>query len=125
MFYKQYPVTITLDTGAETNMVKASFENNIGTPIQKTSQHAMQADGVTPLDIDGELHVLLSRGSYNYQLDALVVNDLSVIILGGATFMVENDISTRPAKQQIVIHDHEKKANSKNIAFTIIPHVLL
>jgi hypothetical protein len=64
--YKQFPVTITLDTGAETSMVKASFANYIDAPIQKTSQDAMQTDGVTPLDIVGELHVLLSRGSYNF-----------------------------------------------------------
>ena len=107
MFYQHHPVTVTLDTGAETSMIKASFAKFLSIPINKSTQQAMQADGVTPLDIIGEVHVTLSRGNYDYKLDALVVSDLDVDILGGVTFMATNDISTRPAKQQVVIHDRE------------------
>ena len=52
-FYNQYPVKITLDTGAEISMVKASVAQYIGTVIKKSNQSALQADGITPLAIVG------------------------------------------------------------------------
>ena len=50
---------------------------------------------------------MLSRGQCKIQLEALVVNDLDVDILGGIPFMSSNDISVRPAKQQIILQDNE------------------
>ena len=50
-------------------------------------------------------HIVLSRDNLNLTLDALVVNDLDVDILAGIPFMALNDISVRPAKQQIMIGD--------------------
>ena len=43
-FYKHYPVQFTLDTGAETTMIKSSLARSIGAPITKSSQQALQAD---------------------------------------------------------------------------------
>ena len=103
-FYKQYPVKITLDSGAEISMIKASVAQHIGTVITKSNQSALQADGITPLAIVGETHIVLSRDNLNLILDALVVNDLDVDILAGIPFMALN-ISVRPAKQQIMIGD--------------------
>ena len=104
-FYKQYPLKITLDSGAEISMIKTSVAQHIGATITKSNQCALQADGITPLVIVGETHLVLSRDNLDLKLDALVVNDLDVDILAGIPFMAVNDISVRPAKQQILIGD--------------------
>ena len=104
-FYKQYPVKITLDSGVEISMIKASVAQHIGTVITKSNQSALQANGITPLAIVGETPIVLSRDNLNLILDGLVVNDLDVDILAGIPFMALNDISVRPAKQQIMIGD--------------------
>ena len=103
VYYKQHPVRLTIDTGATTNMVRASTAKHIGLPIKPATQLAHQADGVTPLNVVGELHGVVTRGSKSFQLDALVVQNLDVDILAGNPFLVTNDIATRPAKQQIII----------------------
>ena len=69
-FYKQYPVKITLDTGAETSMIKASTAQHIGTVIKKSNQSALHADGITPLVIVGETHIMLSRDNIELASDA-------------------------------------------------------
>ena len=97
--YRQYPVRLTLDTGATTNMIKSSFAQAIGIPTNPASQMARQADGVTPLDVTGEVHCQLTRGDQSFTLDALVVKQLDVDVLAGNPFLVTNDIATRPAKR--------------------------
>ncbi|CAC5403176.1 unnamed protein product [Mytilus coruscus] len=106
-FYKHFPLELTLDTGAEVSMMKASPADNIGVKIKKSnhsadyigikikkSNHsALQADGVTPLNIVSECHFTLSRDGIELQLEALVVNDLDVDILAGIPFMSSNDIA--------------------------------
>ena len=84
-------------------MIKTSIANYIGAPIRKTNQKALQADGVTPLSIAGETHLMLSRNSVDLKLEALVVNDLDIDILAGIPFLTTNDIGLRPSKQQIII----------------------
>ena len=69
-FYKQYSVKITLDTGAETSMIKASVAQHIGTAIKKSNQSALHADGITPLVIVGETHIMLSRDNIELASDA-------------------------------------------------------
>ena len=84
-------------------MIKSSTANKIGAIIHKTKQTALQADGITPLKVTGEVHLDLSRDSHQLHLDALVVSDLDVDVLAGTHFMATNDISIRPAMQQITI----------------------
>ena len=57
---------------------------------------ARQTDGLNPLKVIGETHLVLSRGGTNLHLDALVVEDLDVEILAGTPSLVSNDISIRP-----------------------------
>ena len=78
VFFEQKPVTLTLDTGAETSMIKASVVHSLGLSIEKSSQKALQADGTTPLVVLGEIHTSFSRSSKQLFLDALVVEDLDV-----------------------------------------------
>ena len=106
-FFHQFPVRVTLDTGATINMIAQSFAQKIGLPVQPASQMARQADGVTPLEVVGEVHCIITRGSADFQLNALVVNKLDVDILAGNPFLVSNDIATRPAKRQVVIGGSE------------------
>ena len=106
-FYGHHPLKLTLDTGAETSMIKASVARSIDAPIVKTSQQALQADGVTPLVVVGETHLTLSRADIRLTLDALVVEDLDVDALAGTPFMITNDISVRPAKGQVLIQGSE------------------
>ena len=86
-------------------MIKTSVADYIGAVIEKSYQTALQADGVTPLNIVGETHKNLSRDNKTLKLKALVVSDLDVDILAGIPFMTVNDISVRPAKQQIIIDE--------------------
>ncbi|CAC5396256.1 unnamed protein product [Mytilus coruscus] len=106
-FYKHFPLDelTTLDTGAEVSMIKASSADYIGVTFKKSNHSALQADGVTPLNIVGECHFTLSRDGIELQLEALVVNDLDVDILAGIPFMSSNDIAIFPSKHKIVIRD--------------------
>ena len=84
-----------------------SVARSINAPIVKTSQQALQADGVTPLVVVGETHLTLSRAAKHLTLDALVLDDLDVDILAGIPFMITNDISVRPVKGQVLIEGSE------------------
>ena len=107
VYYKQHPMTLTIDTGATTNLLRISYAKRLGLPITPASQLARQADGVTPLDVVGEVHGQLTRGSRTFTLDALVVKRLDVDIIAGNPFLVTNDVAVRPAKRQIIIHGEE------------------
>ncbi|CAB4008750.1 Retrovirus-related Pol poly from transposon opus [Paramuricea clavata] len=102
-FYNEHPIQLTLDTGATSNMVRASSATAYGFPVSPASQMARQADGVTPMDVVGEVHCSLIRGSSTFELDALVVRQLDVDILAGNPFLSKNDIAIRPAKREILI----------------------
>ncbi|PFX25025.1 hypothetical protein AWC38_SpisGene10379 [Stylophora pistillata] len=102
-FYHEHPVQLTLDTGTTSNMIHASSAKLYGFPITTASQMARQADGVTPMDVIGEVHCSLTRGQLTFQLDALVVRQLDVDILAGNPFMIRKDIGVRLAKRQIEI----------------------
>ncbi len=103
VYHNQYPLLLTLDSGAETNMIKASTANYIGAPISTSTQSALQADGVTPLTILGETHITVTRDGTKMSLDALVVEELDVDVLAGTPFMCINDVAMRPAKSSISI----------------------
>ena len=86
-------------------MIRASTAHKMNAPIKRSNQTALQADGVAPLNIVGETHIVLCRDNINLTLDALVVENLDVDILAGIPFMQINDIMVRTAKQQILISD--------------------
>ena len=88
-------------------MIKSSLARSIGAPIMKSSQQALQADGLIPLAVVGESRLILSRADNQLTLDALVVDDLDVDVLAGTPFLIASDISVRPAKCQVRIQDSE------------------
>ena len=87
-------------------MIKSSLARSIGAPITKSSQQALQADGLTPLAAVGETRLTLYADK-NLALDALVVDDLDVHVLAGTPFLITNDISVCPVKCQVCIQDSE------------------
>ncbi|CAC5384474.1 HSPG2 [Mytilus coruscus] len=97
--------TNVLGTTTKIFEIHASFADYIGFTITKSNHSALQADGVTPLNIVGECHFTLSRDGIELQLEALEVNDLDVDILTGIHFMSSNDIAIFPSKHKIVIGD--------------------
>ena len=44
-------------------MINHSVGQHIGTVIKKSNQRSLHADGITPLVIVGETHIMLSRTS--------------------------------------------------------------
>ena len=102
-FFRHDPVTLTLDTGAETNLIKHSLAHFLSVKIRKSAQTARQVDGVTQLNIVLETSFTVSRDGIDLLLEALVVSDIDVEILAGTPFMIANDISVRPAKNEITL----------------------
>ena len=66
-FYHDHPVQLTLDTGATSNMVRASSAKLYGFPITPACQMARQADGVTPMDVIGEFNCSLTREQWTFE----------------------------------------------------------
>ena len=106
-FYKYHTLRLTLDTGAKTSKIKSSVVRSICAPISQCPQQALQADGMIPLAVAGETHLILSRADKQLALDAFVVDDLDVDILAGTPFLIANDITVRLAKCQVRIQDSE------------------
>lgn len=105
-FYGSFPVRLTIDSGAETNMVRTSVATKINAKIVPSTQTAVQADGATPLTIRGETNLILTRDNFKLTLKALVVDDIDVEVLAGVPFMALNDVFVRPAKYQVLIGDN-------------------
>ena len=82
-FYCHHPLRLTIDTGAETNMMRASIAKHISAKVTKSTQTALQADGRTQLSVVGETRLLLVRHGRSLILEALIVQDLDVDILAG------------------------------------------
>jgi len=72
--------------------------------MNPATQCASQADGKTKLNTVGEVHFTVKRDGKTFKFDGLVVRDLNDDIIGGMSFMRDNDIGVRPAKSMIVIH---------------------
>ena len=97
------PLRLTLDSGAEINLIRDTVAAVVGAPISKTSQNAFQADGRSKLSVVGETTLSLHRGALDLTLQALVVRDLDVDVLAGTPFMSRNDVSVRPADGSVSI----------------------
>ena len=106
VFHGTYPLRLTLDSGAESNMISSTVARYIKTKVVPSRHKAVQADGSTPLRVAGETHTCVTRGDITMQLDALVIDDLDVDVLAGMLFMKNNDISLHPGRNEIVVKDN-------------------
>ena len=92
-FYGHKVVDILLDGGATSNFIEYNECKRLNLTISPSTQTAVQADGITPLVILGEVHCIFTRGDLKLYLDALVTDTLSnCVILGGTTFLKQNKI---------------------------------
>ena len=82
---------------------EASVFRSIDAPYIKTSAHALQEDGISPLAVVGETHLGMSCTDMSLALDALVVEDLDAGVLPGTPFMIVNDISVHPVKRELLM----------------------
>ena len=73
-------------------MIKSSLVRPIGAQIGKSSQQALQSDGLTLLAVVVETPLDLSRADKQLALYALVVDDLDVDALAGTPFIIANNI---------------------------------
>ena len=105
VFHGAYPLRLTLDSGAESNMISSTVARYIKVKVVPSRHKAVQADGLTPLRVAGETHTVVTRGDITMQLDALVIDDLDVDVLGGMPFMKNNDVSLHPGRNEIVVKD--------------------
>ena len=77
-FYIHYPIQLTLDTGAETSVIKSSLPHSIGAPITKSSLEALKADGLTSFAVVSEPRPILSRVDKELALNGLLTPSLSL-----------------------------------------------
>ena len=104
-FYDHHTVRITIDSGAEGNLIRHSTAMSLHANIRDSTQSAHQADGSSPLKVIGETTLSFNRDGHNFHFEGLVVENLDVDILAGIPFMEYNDITIRPAKRQIILAD--------------------
>ena len=72
--------------------------------IYPSTQDAMQADGISALEIVGEVHETLSRNKATVIFDALVCKGLNgTDVLGGMNFLYDNSIVPDVRKQVITV----------------------
>ena len=112
--YKDHQVKLIIDSGAQSNVMKLSFAKTIGATIYKTSSVATQADGVTDMDIVGEVHITFQLDNIKLYFDGLVTKDLSDDVLAGVPFMETNDCYARPSKRLVFLGDRAFKCDVIN-----------
>lgn len=105
VFHGHTPIRLTIDSGATGNMLKASCATRLGVRVTSSTQSAYQADGSSPLGVVRETRTHFSIGEHNLYFEGLVVENLDSDVLAGILFMEKNDISVRPARQQICVQD--------------------
>ena len=107
-FYRHIPVSLCLDTGAESNLISESVAKMMDLQIGPTKQGALQADEKTPLAVLGEVTgVKINKGAFVFVFDGLVVQEDIGYIVAGEPFLEDNDITMRPAKRIIIIQGRE------------------
>lgn len=103
VLYGNDSVILTLDSGAEANLISLDIVNRLKLKIQPTTQSANQADGATPLHVHGECHFQVTFGHHKLSMSCLVISKLSCQVLAGVPFHTENDVFVRMSKQTIYI----------------------
>ena len=73
VFYKSSTARLTLDSGAEADLIRRDIAIALGSKIKKTNQSANQADGGTPLAVSGEVSLSFFRDGQELFLMALLL----------------------------------------------------
>ena len=75
--FGEHSVPLTLDSGAEADLMKRSCAERIGAKIYPTNATASQADGLSDLNIVGEVHCQFNCGSHSFKFNCLISESLS------------------------------------------------
>lgn len=105
VFYGHHTARLTIDSGATGNMMRLSCAQRLGAKIACSSHSVSQADGSSQLKVVGETRLSFSHEGHDLYYEGIVVENLDSDVLAGIPFMEKNDVSVRPAKQQILIGD--------------------
>ena len=105
VFHENRPATITIDCGAEADVIRRNVAIALGIKIEKSIHTTTQADGKTPLVVVGEVHTKFMRDGRELLFSALVVETLDVDILGSESFLDRNDIRLWSHKNQLIFSD--------------------
>ena len=81
-----------IDCGAEADLMWKNIAIVWDIKIEKNIQHTTQADGRTPLNVCGEVHVTFTWGNHKFHFSGLVVDNLDVEILAGIPFQEGNGV---------------------------------
>ena len=125
VFFNHFSLTLTLDSGAESDMIKESCAIRLGLNILPTKQGATQADGKSALNIVGEIDIDVHRDGKTFKLKALVAQDIDVDVLAGAPFLEENDIILRLSRKEIRLADGtvfyygDRSSSSRNASSSV------
>ena len=103
--FDEHTVPLTLDSGAEADIMKRSCAERIGVKIYPTKTSASQADGCSDLKIVGEVHCQFKRGDHSLTFNGLVSEELSDDVICGVPFQYTNDIYARPSARCVYIGD--------------------
>ena len=104
VYYGNFPLNITLDSGATVSFVLKSTCDKLKIKTLPNGQLARLGDGCTLLASQGEIDVNLTRNKWSVRLRAIVVDKLNSECYGGMTFLHDNDIQTRPLTGEITVH---------------------
>ena len=119
VFYNNKPAEITMDCGAEVDLIRHNVAVALGIKIERSPHTTSQADGKTPLVVVGEVHTKFTRDGRDLYFDALVVEELDCDILGCNPFLSRNDILVRSSMNQLIfgdgtIYTYDAKIKSHN-----------
>ena len=104
LYHKSTPVRITLDSGAEGDMIRRDVAVALGVEIRKSTHHASTANG-NPMNVVGETSIVFSRDGREFEFNGLVVNNLDAEVLGSVPFQHRNDITLRIKKNSVILDD--------------------
>ena len=114
MYLDNSPYDITIDTGGTCNAVDDQTASKMNCSIRSTHQGAWMADGQTMLDVIGETDIDFNRHGKVFRLTALVCR-MAPSIIGGMPFLIQNDISIRPARAELILAGSEVVKYSTSI----------
>lgn len=99
------PITLTMDEGAESNIMRYDVALAAGVTVQPTNHRVKLADNVTALNVVGEAHFTVHRGTKAFQMDTVVVRNLDADVLAGTPFQTLNDVYARPKEKRVYFGD--------------------
>ena len=97
------PIFITLDGGATGSFISLECAKKNNFKIWPNNQLAGLPDNKTIVESVGYVEETFYRDKWSVSFQGLVLEDCRAEVYGGTTFMIDNDIIQRPAKNLITV----------------------